>query len=262
MALVEHDLDMRDEAYQSLDSLGPDIMRLLEDFETLEDGSLEDVPGGMVQARAALESALDTPALSLGLPHSPNPPDPAAGDLLGPASPPISAFAQGQDFALAALRDAQDASASKRLRQALAASTLNSASGNECGGGMPPSTRSARMNIRRTRTATFAPVSPVAEQSAAPGMLRRVVSGSDLATTDGAALPQPAASTGMGAPGSAATTVKMETLRLESSVDGSGSNGMPLRPACSHIICACACSWSGSMAPLCETCRCVKVAVY
>lgn len=224
MTLMEHDLDMRDEAYQSLDSLGPDIMRLLEDFETLEDGSLEDVPGGMLQASAALESALDTPALSLGLPHSPDPPHAAPGALLGPASPPTSAFALDQDHAL---QDAQGAAAAKRLRQALAASTLNSpsASANGCSGGMPPGTRSARMNIRRTRTATFAPVSPVAEPGAPLGMLRRVVSGSDLATVDGAAPPQPAASTGTGAPGSAATTVKMETLRLESSLDGSGSNG-------------------------------------
>ena len=230
MTLMEHDLDLRDEAYQSLDSLGPDIMRLLEDFETLEDGSLEDVPGGMLQASAALESALDTPALSLGLPHSPDQPHPAAGALLGPASPPTSAFALDQARAPGALQDAQGAAAAKRLRQALAASTLNSpsASANGCSGAMPPGTRSARMNIRRTRTATFAPVSPVAEPGAPLGVLRRVVSGSDLASADGEPPPQPAASTG--APGSAATTVKMETLRLESTLDGSGSNGARLRP--------------------------------
>ena len=204
-----------EEAYKTLDSLGPDILRLLDDFD-----ALEDVPGGLVGASAALDAALDTPALSLGLPHSNTPSPPDGGPLppapAGPRSPPQSAFAEAGQSA-----DTEGAAAASALRKALARSSL-AASPSVSGGGVPPGTKAARMQgIRRSRTSFAAPASPPegsasAGVGAGGGALRRVLSGSDLATATGAA-PAPAGSGGTagGGPLSAATTVKMETLRLD-----------------------------------------------
>lgn len=208
------DMHGEEEAYQSLDSLGPDIMRLLEDFD-----ALEDIPGGMIGASAALNAALDTPALSLGLPHSATPSPPDAGPLppQGPQSPPTSAFAFPDS------QDAAGAAAARQLRQALAASTLASPGGGGGGDGLPLGTKIARMNIRRTRT-TFAPTSPVGERCAVGSgvMLRRVVSNGDLAHKLGAAQPTTSGGTA-GGPHSAATAVNIENLRLDA--DGTGSAG-------------------------------------
>jgi len=212
-----------EEAYKTLDSLGPDILRLLDDFD-----ALEDVPGGLVGASAALDAALDTPALSLGLPHSntPSPPDrgPLPPALAGPRSPPQSAFAEAGQSA-----DAEGAAAASALRQALARSSL-AASPSVSGGGVPPGTKAARMQgIRRTRTSFAAPASPPEGSASAGagnagGALRRVLSSSDLATATGAgAAPAGSQGTAGGGPLSAATTVKMETLRLDR--DGGGCAG-------------------------------------